>query len=76
MSDTTASPESPRYSLTITATIQNINFEAQMKDHENRSRFGGIQTPYPEPQITVKHLVVILTEDQFAAVKKAVLEAF
>ena len=47
-----------------------------MKDHENRSRFGGIHTPYPEPQITVKHLEVSLSEDQFAAVKKSVLEVF
>ena len=64
------------YSLTITATVQNINFDAQLTDYNERSRYPGIQIPYPEARLTVKHLEVSLSEDQFAAVKKSVLEVF
>lgn len=64
------------YTIVITEKHQNVNFEAELKDYNDRGRFGGIQVPYPEKEITVKHLETSLTDEQFSAVKKAVLEAF
>ena len=69
------------YKLTITRTHPNENFEAEMRAVVEEQRREGFfrtgytpQTKIPQPEITEKSLEVDLTEAEFAAIKKAVLE--
>jgi hypothetical protein len=65
------------YRLTITRLEANPNFETEMTKWERArdSRFGVIADGgYPVPTMEVRKLEVEITDEEFAAVKKAVLE--
>lgn len=65
------------YTIVITEKVQNINFDAELQEYNSSTRFGNqIQIPYPDKEILSKHLEVSLTDEQFLAVKRAVLESF
>lgn len=64
------------YTVVITKSRDNPNFDAQLKDYKERSesRYGNpVQVPYPDARIEEKALSVTLTDEEFAAVKKACL---
>ena len=56
---------------------KNENYEAEMKQYEQFNSFTAtsqIKRPYPERSIGV--LEVEITEEQFQAIRKSVLEVF
>ena len=63
------------YTLTIVKKRDNPNFAAKLEDYNLRSRASfGVQTSYPEEYITERVLDVTVTEEMFAAIRKACLE--
>lgn len=60
------------YKLTITKYEENPYYEAELKESQ---RYGTIGK-YPEKNIEVKSLVVELTDEEFAKMKKEVLTVF
>ncbi len=60
------------YKLTITKYVENTNYEEELEE----SKRGYRNTPYPEKNIEVKSLVVELTDEEFAKMKKEVLTVF
>jgi hypothetical protein len=68
------------YTLRITKTEENPNFQAQMEEWNQKtfSRGNGWRSEesQPQAQIVTNLLHVTLTAEQFDAVKKAVIEQF
>lgn len=62
------------YKVTITKTRPNENFAAELKEYSNRSSWQN-GAPMPVADIVEKSLEVTLTDEEFAAIKKAALEA-
>ena len=60
------------YKLTITKYVENTNYEAELKESQ---RYGSLGK-YPEKHTEVKSLVVELTDEEFAKMKKEVLTVF
>jgi len=58
------------YRLQVTKLKKNENYEEEMKNYN--PRYGGEVRPSPEH--VVDTLLVTLTDDEFQAVKKAVIE--
>lgn len=63
-----------QYKLTITKLIDNPNYEAEMVDYDKqRNNSYGISS-LPSKTIEDNSFLAILTEKEFQAVKKAVIE--
>lgn len=60
------------YKLTITKYVENPNYEEELE--ERKKSYHSI--PYPEQIKEVKALVVELTDEEFAKMKKEVLTVF
>ena len=63
------------YEIMITKLVENPNFETQQQEYEKRSRgYASMTEALPEKFHRVKQLETTLTDEEFAAIKKAVLE--
>lgn len=62
------------YKLTILKTVDNPFYERDKKEYEESNNYGRIPLPGPIKLIDQEVLHVILTELEFKAIKKAVLE--
>jgi hypothetical protein len=65
--------------LQITKYENNDKYEAELADYKDRSRYGGItidNSDYPKREISKNIMEVFITEEQFEAIRKAVLEKF
>lgn len=60
------------YRLTITKYVENPSYEAELE--ERKRSYHSMS--YPEKNIEVKSLVVELTDEEFAKMKKEVLTVF
>lgn len=66
------------YRMTVTRTEVNPTYEQDVKEFRERSRYG-VDTygrPEPQPERDVTALTVALTDEQWQAVQRAVLEVF
>ncbi len=69
------------YQLTVVKKEPNPNFEAQLKEWKDRDRYNSFHrspgdSDYPQAQIATNALIIELTEEQYRAVKEAVLTTF
>jgi hypothetical protein len=68
------------YQITIVRKKPSPNFAQELEEcqarERNSYRYGPKPGEYPQIEITKNALIVELTDKQFAAVKKAALEAF
>jgi hypothetical protein len=64
-----------RYHLTVTVEEENPQYEEQRIEYERRQQYMGSDFK-PERIRTVNRLDVTVTHDEFAAIKRAVLETF
>ena len=65
--------------LQITKYENNDRYEADLAEYKDRSRYGNIRidnTDYPQREILRNIMEVCITEEQFEAIRKAVLEKF
>ncbi len=66
--------------LTIQKEVTNEQFEQELKAFEERNRYGNRMihedAGYPRPTKVANLLEVTLTEEQYEAIKKAVIEKF
>lgn len=65
------------YKIIIEKTETNENFKAEIKAWKEERQFGyspRMDNPGPQSNITKKYLETVLTDEEFAAIKKAVLE--
>lgn len=67
------------FKIQITRYEQNEHFEADLADYKDRSRYGNTRidnSDYPRKEIMRNVMEVMITEEQFEAIRKAVLENF
>lgn len=76
------------YELTVTRSVPNPHYDEQLEqwktklrervelDRFSNSYGGSIDALAPAPTVVSRVLTVTLSEDEFAAVKRAVLETF
>ena len=66
--------------LNIKRFVNNDQYEAEMADYKDRSRFGNMRTldnsDYPRREIEKNILEVFITEEQFEVIRKSALEVF
>lgn len=65
--------------LQITRYENNERYEAELAEYKDRSRYGSCRidnTDYPQKEISKNVMEVFINEDQFEAIRKAVLEKF
>lgn len=62
------------YCIKIFKLIDNPEYEAQLKEWEERNRYRGMNEGRPETQIKLPALETILTEEEFNKVRKACIE--
>jgi len=62
------------YKIIVTRYEENKDYEAELKQWENNRGYNG--TPRPEQMLEKRTLEVFLTEEEYNAVKKSVLETF
>lgn len=60
------------YKLTITKYVENPNYEEELEERKRSYQ----SLPYPEQIKEVRSLVVELTDEEFAKMKKEVLTVF
>ena len=71
-----------KYKITIIKYEKNDNYEAEMTKWKEDNRNGyfpqrnGYSEDAPKPENTTRSLEVLLTEEEYNAVKKSVLETF
>ena len=63
------------YELTVTRSRQNPTYEADLKEWQSNRHYGASPDP-PLQSIPERVLSVSLTEEEFLAVKRGVLEVF
>lgn len=65
------------YKITITRTVPNPNYKEELEVFKDRSSRYGYGQNISEPQLEIEEnsLFTILNEEQFAAVRKACVEA-
>jgi hypothetical protein len=67
------------YQISITRTEVNTDYEAQLKEWNEQNRYGNrnnFNDNGPRSEIVKNALICELTEEQFKAVKAAVMESF
>lgn len=67
------------YKLQVIRYENNERYEAELADYKDRSRYGGMRvdgTDYPRQEVSKNALEVYITEEQFEAIRKAVIEKF
>ena len=64
------------YTLNITSHTPNPNYEDELTEYRDRSRYYNVSIAAPSPTKVERELVVTLTEDEFNAVRHGVLEQF
>jgi len=65
--------------LNIKRFVNNDQYEAEMADYKDRSRFGSSRidnSDYPRREIEKNILEVFITEEQFEVIRKSALEVF
>lgn len=64
------------YKIYITKEEDNPNYEFEHKEWAERNKWGNnsFEKEYPKPYTTKKFLDTVLTDEEFAQIKKAVLE--
>ena len=65
--------------LQITKYESNEKYESELADYKERSRYGNCRVDnndYPQKEISRNAMEVLITEEQFEAIRKAVLEKF
>jgi hypothetical protein len=67
------------FKLQITRYENNDRYEAELADYKDRRRFGNCRidnSDYPQKEISKNAMEVFITEEQFEAIRKSVLEVF
>lgn len=64
------------YKITVTKRAPRLEFNQEYAEYQKRSQYTGYNVSYPEKYENYDVLEVVLTEHQFAEVKRAVLENF
>lgn len=64
------------YQLTIVQREPNPEYQSQLAAYEDKRRYGGYSdgSSYPSMEREVRRLDVTLTDEEYARVKRAVLE--
>jgi len=65
--------------LNIQRFVDNDQYEAQVAEYKERSRFGNMRlddSDYPRQTIEQNILNVLITEEQFEVIRKSALEVF
>ena len=65
--------------LNIKRFVNNDQYEAEVADYKDRSRFGNMRldnSDYPRKEIAQNILEVFITEEQFEKIRKSALEVF
>ena len=65
--------------LNIKRFVNNDQYEAEMADYKDRSRYGNTRInndDYPRKEIEQNILEVFITEEQFEKIRKSALEVF
>ena len=65
--------------LNIKRFVNNDQYEAEMTDYKDRSRFGSVRvdnSDLPRREIEKNILEVFITEEQFETIRKSALEVF
>lgn len=68
-----------KYNVTITQQVLNPNYEEEMKSYGKNTKYGRIyetDTPTPQKFTTGEVLSTVVTEEQFRAMQKALIESF
>lgn len=67
------------YKIQVTRYEQNEQYEADLAEYKDRSRYGNVRidsSDYPQKEILRNVMEVMITEEQFNAIRKAVIEKF
>jgi hypothetical protein len=64
------------YRIRITRTEPNPHFAKEMEQYEARNRFRGMDEPLPNTEQAKDILITEITQEQFEAIRRAVLEKF
>lgn len=65
------------YKLLITKTVENKNYEEQMIEYKEKSKYTNFMSErIPEREIIERTLEIELTDEEYKAIKKAALNTF
>lgn len=64
------------YDLCVTKVEPNPDYDKQYKEYQEMSRYGGYQSNAPQPEREMREIKARLTEMEYEAVKRALLEVW
>lgn len=66
------------YKLQVTKFVKNDNYEEEMKEYKMRTVYGNYSGNIDHPYDTKeeRHLEVLLTDEEYEAIKQAVIKTF
>ena len=63
------------YRLQVTKFVDNHNYDEEMKEYEQVSRWNSV-VQHPIKQLEERNLDVMITDEEYQAVKKSILKQF